>query len=51
MKAAKALVPVVIGLLFQVLSATGVVVPGDVQAGILSAVTSILVWWMPNNNG
>ncbi len=48
MKAAKGVIPVVVGVLFQILTAVGVVVPGDVQAGILSLVTAVLVWVIPN---
>ena len=48
LKSLKAIVPVVVGLVFQVLSFAGVDVPAKFQVAVLSLITSVLVWLVPN---
>lgn len=48
MKAAKAIVPIAIGLVFQGLEAFGVEIPSDFKASVIGLVGSILVWLVPN---
>jgi len=50
-KSLKALVPIVLGLLFQALGAFGVEIPNEFKVSLLGLVSSILVWLVPNSEG
>lgn len=47
-KSLKAIVPIVLGLIFQGLGALGVEIPDDFKVSLLGLVSSILVWYVPN---
>ena len=49
-KSLKALVPIVLGLIFQLLGSVGVEIPDDFKVSLLGLVSSVLVWVVPNKS-
>jgi len=47
-KSLKALVPIVVGFVFTILSQFGVNVDPEFQIGVISILTTVIVWLVPN---
>ena len=48
MKGAKALVPIVLGFLYTIAAQFGLDLPEDFKVGLISVVTALVVWFVPN---
>ena len=48
MKSLKALVPIILGFAYTIVAQFGIDLPEDFKVGLISVLTAVVVWLVPN---